>query len=208
MITSLGLLEVSDTIPHKAERAANGESGVTELLIDWSNGDEGALDRLIPLVYEELRAIAQRHLSREESGHTLQSTALVHEAYLRLVDQDRVKWQNRAHFFAVSAQLIRRILVDHARRRQAGKRGGAAPELTLDESLVAAQDKKMDLVALDDALNDLARMEPQQARVVELRFFGGLTIAESAKALDMAPATVQRHWVTARAWLFRELHED
>jgi RNA polymerase sigma factor (TIGR02999 family) len=180
--------------------------GVTELLIDWGHGDKGALDRLMPLVYEELRAIARRHLRREEPDHTLQSTALVHEAYLRLVDQNRVDWQNRAHFFAVASQLIRRILVDHARRRQAGKRGGARETLALDESVAVPRDKQIDLVALDDALNDLSRLDPQQARIVELRFFGGLSIAESAKVLDVSTATVQRHWVTARAWLFRELH--
>jgi RNA polymerase sigma factor (TIGR02999 family) len=179
--------------------------GVTGLLIDWSNGDRGALDRLMPLVYEELRNIARRHLSMEDSAHTLQSTALVNEAYLRLVDQQRVHWQNRAHFFAVAAQMIRRILLDHARRRSAAKRGGAATLLTLDEGLVATRYRNIDLVALDEALNALAQLDSQQERVVEMRFFAGLTIAETAEALGISTATVQRDWVTAKAWLFDRL---
>ena len=180
-------------------------TGVTELLLDWSRGDKTALDRLMPLVYEELRKVARHHLSREESGHTLQSTAVVHEVYMRLVDQDRVQWQNRAQFFAVAAQMIRRILVDHARARQAGKRGGSATRLSLDESIAKPQQNDVDLVALDDALMDLSKLDPQQAQVIELRFFTGLTIAESAEALGMSPATVHRDWVTAKAWLFRQL---
>jgi RNA polymerase sigma factor (TIGR02999 family) len=183
-------------------------SGVTELLNDWSKGDKRALDRLVPLVYDELRRIARRHLSREEPSHTLQSTALVHEAYMRLVDQNRVQWQNRAHFFGVAGQLIRRILVDHARRRHASKRGGAQPSLLLDESVAAASDNNVDLLALDDALNDLSALDVQQARVVELRFFAGLTIAESAEALGISPTTVQRDWTVARAWLYRYLHSS
>jgi RNA polymerase sigma factor (TIGR02999 family) len=180
-------------------------TGVTELLIDWSKGDKGALDRLMPLVYDELRRLARHHLSLENPGHTLQSTALVHEAYLRLVDQDRVQWQNRAQFFAVAAQLIRRILVDHARQRHASKRGGAAQKLSLDESIATPQHKDVDLVALDDALNDLSRLDSQQAQVIELRFFAGLTIAESAEALGISPATVHRDWITAKAWLFDQV---
>lgn len=183
-------------------------SDVTELLNDWSKGDKHALDRLVPLVYEELRKIARYHLSREDASHTLQSTALVHEAYLRLVDQNRVQWQNRAHFFAVAGQLIRRILVDHARRRHASKRGGAAPSLMLDESVAAPSGNNVDLVVLDDALNDLSALDVQQARVVELRYFAGLTIAESAEALGISPTTVQRDWTTARAWLYRYLHSS
>jgi RNA polymerase sigma factor (TIGR02999 family) len=175
---------------------------VTGLLVDWSNGDKGALDRLMPLVYEELRHIARRHLSLEDPAHTLQSTALVHEAYLKLVDQRRVQWQNRAHFFGVAAQLIRRILIDHARRRHAAKRGGPATRLTLDEGLVAPQCREVDLLALDEGLNALAELDLQQARVVELRFFAGLTIAEAAEALGISSATVRRDWVTAKAWLF------
>ncbi len=180
-------------------------AGVTELLLDWNRGDKGALERLMPLVYEELRQLARRQLAPELPGHTLQSTALVHEAYLRLVDQDRVQWQNRAQFFAVAAQLIRRILVDHARRRHAGKRGGDAPKLSLDESIATPQHKDVDLVALDDALNDLSRLDAQQAQVIELRFFAGLTIAESAEALGISPATVHRDWITAKAWLFDQV---
>lgn len=179
--------------------------GVTALLLDWSNGDRGALERLMPLVYEELREIARRHLSREDPAHTLQSTALVHEAYLRLVDQKRVQWQNRAHFFAVAAQLVRRILLDHARRRHAAKRGGAGTVLTLDEGLVAERQRALDVVTLDEALNALAELDAQQARVVELRFFAGLTIAETAEAMGISSATVQRDWVTAKAWLFDRL---
>jgi RNA polymerase sigma factor (TIGR02999 family) len=183
-------------------------TGVTELLIDWNRGDKGALDRLMPLVYEELRQLARRQLSLEGPGHTLQSTALVHEAYLRLVDQDRVQWQNRAQFFAVAAQLIRRILVDHARRRHADKRGGDAGRLSLDESIATPQHKDVDLVALDDALTDLSRLDAQQAQVIELRFFAGLTIAESAEALGISPATVHRDWITAKAWLFDQVNRS
>jgi RNA polymerase sigma factor (TIGR02999 family) len=180
-------------------------AGVTALLLDWSNGDQGALERLMPLVYEELRQIARRHLSRENPDHTLQSTALVHEAYLRLVDQKRVQWQNRAHFFAVAAQQVRRVLLDHARRRRAGKRGGAATVLTLEEGLVAERQRNIDVVALDEALIALAELDPQQSRVVELRFFAGLTIAETAEAMGISGMTVQRDWITAKAWLFDRL---
>lgn len=181
------------------------DAPVTKLLKDWSNGDKSALDRLMPLVYAELRKVARHHLSVEEPGHTLQSTALVHEAYLRLVDQNRVQWQDRTHFFAVSARLIRRILVDHARRRRAAKRGGPLQRLALDDSIDIHGQKDLDLVALEDALNRLAELDPQQARVIELRFFTGLTINETAVALGISPATVNRDWVTAKAWLFQQL---
>ncbi len=179
--------------------------GVTGLLIDWSNGDKTALDRLMPLVYEELRKIAKRHLRSEDPGLTLQGTALVHEAYLRLIDQNRVHWQSRLHFFAVAAQLIRRILLDDARRRHAAKRGGPATRLTLDEGMFASEQVDLDVLALDEALNGLAQLDPQQARVVELRFFTGLTLAETAEAMGISTATVQRDWVTAKAWLFDRL---
>jgi RNA polymerase sigma factor (TIGR02999 family) len=179
--------------------------GVTRLLIDWSNGDKGALERLMPLVYEELRNIARHHLSSENPTLTLQSTALVHEAYLRLVDQNCVQWQNRAHFFAVAARLIRRVLLDHARRRHAAKRGAAVTLLTLDEGLVAPRRHDVDLVSLDEALGALAILDTQQAQVVEMRFFAGLTIAETAEALRVSTATVERDWVTAKAWLFDRL---
>jgi RNA polymerase sigma factor (TIGR02999 family) len=178
---------------------------VTQLLIDWNNGNRQALDELLPLVYDELRRVAARYLQRERPGQTLQGTALVHEAYLRLIDQTRVRWQNRAHFLGVAAQMIRRILVDHARAKQSAKRGGIAMKLSLDESIEAPERGEVDLGALDDALEDLGKIDPQQARIVELRFFTGLSIEETAEALSISPATVKRDWVVARAWLFREL---
>lgn len=178
---------------------------VTRLLVSWSEGDKAALDQLAPLVYDELRQLADRHLRRERPGHTLQSTALVHEAYLRLIDQRNVHWQNRAHFFGVAAQMIRRILVDHARAHQAAKRGAGAAKLALDEALDAGRERDLDLVALDDALQDLSRLDPQQSRIIELRFFAGLSIEETAEVMEISPATVKREWSSARAWLFREL---
>lgn len=180
-------------------------AGVTGLLLDWSNGDRGALDRLMPLVYEELRGIARRHLSLE-APQTLQSTALVHEAYVRLIDQNRVQWRDRAHFFAVSARLIRRILLDHARRRNAEKRGGGATRITV-EDVASPAHRDLDVLALDQALNSLAELDATQAQVVELRFFAGLTIAETAEALGISTATVERDWITARAWLFDRLNQ-
>jgi RNA polymerase sigma factor (TIGR02999 family) len=178
---------------------------VTRLLREWSNGDESALEQLTPLVYGELRRLAGRYLRKERPDHTLQSTALVHEAFIRLVDQRDVKWQNRAHFFGVAAQMIRRILVDHARGRQATKRGSGAPKLSLDEALATPERKDLDILALDDALNSLAKIDPQQARIVELRFFTGLTVEETAEVLGISPATVKRDWVTAKAWLYRDI---
>ncbi len=183
------------------------DQGVTGLLQAWGGGDHAALDQLVPIVYEELHRQAQRYLRRESPGHTLQTTALVHEAYLRLVDQRQARWQNRAQFFGVAAQLMRRILVDHARRHQAAKRGGSAIQVPLDEGGVAAVESDVDLVALDDALTRLAGLDPQQARVVELRYFTGLGIEETAEALGISPATVKREWAMARAWLRRELGE-
>jgi RNA polymerase sigma factor (TIGR02999 family) len=181
---------------------------VSELLVHWGHGDHAALEALIPLVYDELRRLARHHLRRERPNHTLQSAALVHEAYLRLVDQELPQWQNRAHFFGVAAQLMRHILVDHARRRRAAKRGAGAPRLTLDPTIALAQEQEVNLVVLDDALNRLASLDPQQSRIVELRFFGGLSIAETAVALGISPATVKREWATARAWLQREMNKD
>lgn len=178
---------------------------VTQLLVDWSNGDQSALDQLTPLVYSELRRLAGRYLRKERHDHTLQSTALVHEAFLRMVDQRSVKWQNRAHFFGVAAQMIRRILVDHARNRQASKRGSGAPRLSLDEAIATPERRDVDLVALDDSLNSLAKIDPQQARIVELRFFTGLTVEETAEVLGISPATVKRDWVSAKAWLHRDI---
>jgi RNA polymerase sigma factor (TIGR02999 family) len=179
---------------------------VTRLLLDWSRGDRTALDRLMPLVYDQLRALADRSLCHERSGHTLQGTALVHEAYLKLVDQRQVRWQDRAHFFGVAAQLMRRILVDHARRHRAAKRGSGERRLPLDEAEAAAsQPPLVDWLALDGALDRLATLDERQARIVELRFFGGLTIEETAAVLQVSPATVKNDWSLARAWLYREL---
>lgn len=178
---------------------------ITRLLAEWSNGDQQALEKLTPLVYEELRRLARRYLSQERPGHTLQSTALVHEAYLKLVGQHSVRWQNRAHFFGIAAQLIRRILVDYARNRFAEKRGSHAPKLSLDEALAVPGGRALDLVALDDALEGLAKIDPRQSRLVELRFFAGLTVEETAEVLQMSPATVKRDWTAAKAWLFREI---
>ncbi len=185
----------------------SGESpkDITQLLIDWNSGSRAALDALLPLVYDELRRVAAAYLRRERPGHTLQGTALVHEAYLRLIDQTRVRWQNRAHFLGVAAQMIRRILVDHARAKHSAKRGAGGVTLSLDESIEVAGGRDVDLVSLDDSLEELARLDPQQARIVELRYFTGLSIEESAEVLGISPATVKREWAVARAWLFREL---
>jgi RNA polymerase sigma factor (TIGR02999 family) len=160
----------------------------------------------MPLVYNELRNVARHRLAAEDSRQTLESAALVNETYLRLVDQDRVEWRNRAHFFAISARMMRRILVDHARQRRAAKRGGDRPGLSLDTSLGLMERKDLDVVALDEALDILSKLDPQQARVVELRFFGGLTIEETSEALHISPATVTRDWVSAKAWLFDQLN--
>lgn len=178
---------------------------VSKLLVNWGQGDQGAREALIPLVYDELRRLARRFLRRERPDHTLQSAALVNEAYLRLIRQDRPQWQNRAHFFGVAAQLMRHILVDHARNRAAAKRGAGAPRLTLDPDVALPRTRDVDLVALDDALNQLAALDPQQSRLVELRFFGGLSIEETSVVLSVSPATVKREWATARAWLQREI---
>jgi RNA polymerase sigma factor (TIGR02999 family) len=180
-------------------------SQVSKLLVNWRRGDQGAREALIPLVYNELRRLARLHLRRERPDHTLQSAALVHEAYLRLIRQDHPQWQNRAHFFGVAAQLMRHILVDHARNRAAAKRGAGAPRLSLDEEVALPQARDVDIVALDDALNQLAGLDVQQSRVVELRFFGGLSIEETSVVLGISPATVKREWATARAWLQREM---
>ena len=178
---------------------------VTQLLLDWSDGDQAAFDALMPLVYDELRQMAHRYMSRERPGHTLQTTALVSEAYLRLVDQKRVHWQNRAHFFAVAAQAMRRILIDYARKQRYAKRGGGAPKISLEEAAVMSQERAADLVALDQALITMASLDPQQSRVVELRFFGGLTIEETAEVLRLSVDMVKREWATAKAWLSREM---
>lgn len=184
---------------------ANSTTAVTSLLGRWRSGDREALDSLIPLVYSELRRIAQYYLHNERPGHTLQSTALVHEAYVRMIQQDLPEWQNRAHFFAVAAQLMRQILVDHARASRAGKRGGGVCKVGLEEAEQDALQIDVDILALDEALKTLSSMDPQQAKVVELKFFGGLSIEDTAEVLQISTSTVKRDWITARAWLHREL---
>jgi RNA polymerase sigma factor (TIGR02999 family) len=178
---------------------------VTQLLLAWRNGDETAFDKLLPLVYDELRRLARNYMRRERRGHTLQTSALVHEAYLRLVEHEGIDWQNGAHFFGVAAQAMRRVLVDYARRRNFAKRGGAAQRVALEEAATLAEERAAEVIALDEALQSLARIDPRKSRVVELRYFGGLTIEETAEALDIAPATVARDWNTAKAWLLREM---
>lgn len=182
-----------------------GQKDVTTLLGEWRHGNLEALDELTPLVYEELRQLAARQMRRERPGHTLQSTALVHEAYLQLVDQRRAHFQDREHFFAVAAQIIRRILVGYARNRNCSKRGGGKTMLSLDDSLAVPLPLDRDLVAVDEALSTLAQLDPQQGRIVELRFFGGLTIEDTAKFLGISASTVTRDWTIARSWLYREL---
>ena len=178
---------------------------ITQLLVAWGEGDSHALQELMPLVYRELRRTAHGRLGRERPGHTLQTTALVHEAYLRLVDQREASWKNRAQFFAVAAQMMRRILVDYARARQYGKRGGSAQRVELDEAIVASKDRAAEVVALDEVLLSLAELDPRKSRVVELRVFGGLSVEETAEILEVSPGTVKRDWTLAKAWLQREM---
>jgi RNA polymerase sigma factor (TIGR02999 family) len=209
----------TDDRSHGSAAAAAGVAAppgeVTRLLASWSGGDPEALARMVPIVYEDLRRMARRHLQRERAGHTLQGTGLVHEVYLRLAEKGPMPWASRAHFFCWASTMMRHILVDHARSRQAAKRGGGAELLSLDALRedhgtlpgIAAQapDDAPDLIAIDQALRKLERLDPQQGRVVELRYFCGLSVADTAAALDVSPATVKREWVTARAWLLREL---
>jgi RNA polymerase sigma factor (TIGR02999 family) len=178
---------------------------VSQLLRAWSEGDQDALDKLMPLVYDELRLMAKRHMDRQSPGHTLQTTALIHEAYLRLVDQKEARWQNRAHFFAVAARAMRHILVDYARARHAAKRGGAGHVVSLDEAAVVSEERTSEMVALDDALESLAAVDRRKCQVVELRYFGGLSVGETAEVLKVSPETVARDWRLARTWLLREL---
>ena len=178
---------------------------VTELLQQWSNGQAQALDRLLPQIHDELRKLAASYLRRERPDHTLQPTALVNEAFLKLVDQRKAKWQNRAHFFGIAAQAMRRILVDHARAHSADKRGGEFRKVALDEAHEIGRSVDVDLLALDEALTRLATIDPQQSRIVELRFFGGLTIEEAAEVMQVSHSTVEREWKIAKAWLKREL---
>ncbi len=178
---------------------------VTQLLVAWSKGDQSAFERLMPLVYDELRRLARQYMRREPDGHTLQTTALVNEAYLRLIEQKEVQWQNRAHFFALSAKLMRRILVSMARARHAHKRGGTAQQVALEEALMISEERAAELVALDDALEVLQSLDPRRSRVVELRYFGGLSVEETAEVLQVSPDTVMREWKRAKAWLYSEL---
>jgi RNA polymerase sigma-70 factor, ECF subfamily len=185
---------------------SGSQGNLTQLLINYGHGDRKALDEILPKVYSELKRLAAGYLRKEFSNHTLQPTALVHEAYLKLIDQKSVQWQNRAHFFGVAAQLMRRLLIDHARSRKASKRGGTTPKISFDEGLHwVEKDKSPDLLVLDDALTRLSTLDARQARTVELRYFGGLSIEETAEVLNTSPATVKRDWTLAKAWLYREL---
>jgi RNA polymerase sigma-70 factor, ECF subfamily len=178
---------------------------VTQLLVAWSNGDQAARDQLMPVVYEELHRLARRYMRRESPGHTLQTSALVNEAFLRLVDQRNVHWQNRAHFFAIAAQMMRRILVDYARSRSFAKRGGGERALPLDEGLIVSEERSAEVVAVHEALEELAKFDARKSQIVELRFFGGLTIDETAEVLGISPGTVMSNWTVAKAWLRREI---
>jgi len=181
---------------------------LTQLLVDWGNGDKAALDQLMPLVYGELRRLAHHYMRGERPGHTLQTTALINEAYLRLIDYRKMQWQDRAHFFAVAAQVMRRILVDSARSRHEEKRGGGVQELSLDEAAVVSQKKSAEVVAVDDALKDLSALDPRKSQIVELRYFGGLNIEETAEVLGISPTTVQREWRSAKAWLHKAVRKE
>ena len=183
-------------------------AGITQLLLAWGDGDEAALTRMIPLVHRELQQIARRCMGQERDGHSLQATALVNEAYLRLVDVRQMNWQNRAHFLAMAARLMRRILVDHARSKGYAKRGGGAATIALDDAVVVRNEPGRDLLALDDALKALAKVDERKSRVIELRFFGGLSVEEAATVLQVSPDTVKRDWRLAKAWLLRELSGD
>ena len=196
-------LRVQQPFRNDTEMTASPHA-VTQLLIDWTNGSQTARDELMPLVYEELRRLAHRHMGRERPGHTLQTSALVHEAFMRLVDQNNVHWQSRAHFFAIAAQMMRRILVDYARHRRNLKRGGDPRQISLDEAIVSDA-RSAEVLALDDALKGLAKLDQRKSQIVELRFFGGLSIEETAGVLGVSPGTVMRDWTLAKAWLRREI---
>jgi RNA polymerase sigma factor (TIGR02999 family) len=178
---------------------------VTQMLIDWSSGDKAALDKLIPIIYQELRSLARHYMSHERPGHTLQTTALVNEAYLRLIGQRDVKWQNRAHFFGVAAQMMRRILVDHARSINCGKRGSGALKVSLEEVALLSEERAEEVLMLHEALTSLEALDPRKSRIVELRYFGGLTVEEVAEILGTSPVTVMRDWRAAKAWLYRAI---
>lgn len=185
-----------------------GSKNITRLLLELTGGNAEAIDALLPLIYDELRSLAANYLRRERPDHTLQPTALVHEAYLRMVDQTQVNWQNRAHFFGVAAQMMRRILVDHARAHNAGKRGADFQKLSLDDNIDKAVERSDELIALDEALHELAEIDSQKARIIELRYFGGLSFEETAEVLGVSAVTVKRHWRMARAWLFGRMKTD
>jgi RNA polymerase sigma factor (TIGR02999 family) len=181
---------------------------VTELLLDWSNGNQAALDKLMPLVYQELHRLAHQYMARERPEHTLQTSALLNEAYLRLVDQKNVRWQNRAQFFGIAAKLMRQILVDHAKQRHRAKRGGHARQIPLDEAVIVSPDRTAEMMALDEALESLATVDQRKSQILELRFFGGLSIEETAEVLGVSPGTVMRDWTLAKAWLQIEMTRD
>jgi RNA polymerase sigma factor (TIGR02999 family) len=181
---------------------------ITALLQAWRNGNRQALDELMPIVYDELRRIAHRYIRRQAAGQTLQTTAVVHEAYLRLAGQDDIAWQNRAHFYGVCAQVMRSLLVDRARARQAAKRGGPQYKVSFVDGLAASNNKEIDILALDEALDSLAAIDPRKARIVELRYFGGLTVEETASFLELSPITIKREWLKAKAWLYNELRQE
>jgi RNA polymerase sigma factor (TIGR02999 family) len=193
-----------DIVPTTTDRSGSSASEVTQLLLAWGQGDEAALKQLLPIVHGELKRVARRHMANEREGHTLQTTALVNEAYLRLIDLSQVKWHDRAHFFAMSSRLMRRILVDFARSRRYQKRGGGAQQVTLDEGMLSSE-RGEGLIALDDALTALAAVDARRSQVVEMRFFGGLSVKETAEALHVSVDTVMRDWKLAKAWLLREL---
>ncbi|HEY3137235.1 MAG TPA: sigma-70 family RNA polymerase sigma factor [Blastocatellia bacterium] len=183
----------------------SSQDEVTRLLLDWSDGNKAALDKLMPLVYDELHKLAHLYMNRERPGHTLQTSALVNEAFVRLVDQRSVRWQNRAHFFGIASQMMRRILVDYARGRHYAKRGGGAKKASLDEAMIVSEARAAEVVALDDALSALAEIDQRKSQIVEMRFFGGLSIDETAEVLGVSPGTVMRDWTLAKAWLHREI---
>jgi RNA polymerase sigma factor (TIGR02999 family) len=181
---------------------------ISRLLADWTNGDQAALDKLMPLVYDELRRLAHHYMSRERPDHTLQTTALVNEAYLRLVDQNKARWQNRAQFFGIAAQMMRRILVDHARSNARAKHGGGVRKVSLEEVAILSPERAADVMALDEALKRLAENDPRKCQIVELRYFGGMTVEETAELLKISPITVKRDWLVAKAWLHREISNE
>jgi RNA polymerase sigma factor (TIGR02999 family) len=187
---------------------AQSPEQITGLLQAWRDGDRDALDQLVPMVYDELRRIAHRYMRRQAAGQTLQTTAVVHEAYMRLAGQDKVAWQNRAHFYGVCAQVMRSLLVDRARARGAEKRGGGQYKVSISDGIAASNNPDIDIVALDDALERFAAIDPRKARIVELRYFGGLTVEETAAFLDLSPITIKREWLKAKAWLYNELRQE